>query len=431
MKVLEVNFRDWGGGSPNVAVMLTEELNAHGVDATLGVWEMRSGLPFVVRLPEKKTLKTPFVVWLMKKACRKIAKPFKACFQFETSSVIAHETNFKSRVDVGWINASDYDIVHLHSLNGDLLSIKDIARITKPLVWTLHDSWPCCGAEHHPNILEGDRRYQEGYTRGNKPKTTRGFDLCRKVYLQKKRHLSGKPIVFTAPSSWEQETCRTSALFSQNRCELIPNFIDGGAFFPKDRYALRKNLGIPQGKKILGFGAHYGVDDPKSAKGSYYLIEALKRLADKEQYFLVVFGPSAPEFTSRLEIGYFESKAIYNNQILSCVYNVCDCFVNPSIVESFGLTTLEAISCGVPVVAFGATGTKDIVVHKENGYLAAPYDVGDLVAGIEFCASHAAALREKCAETVREKFDKEKIVRQYIDLYEDVLGKAAAGGGHG
>ena len=79
MKVLEVNFRDWGGGSPNVAVMLTEELNAHGVDATLGVWEMRSGLPFVVRLPEKKTLKTPFVVWLMKKACRKIAKPFKAC----------------------------------------------------------------------------------------------------------------------------------------------------------------------------------------------------------------------------------------------------------------------------------------------------------------------------------------------------------------
>ena len=42
MKVLEVNFRDWGGGSPNMAVMITRELNRLGVEATLGVYEMKT-----------------------------------------------------------------------------------------------------------------------------------------------------------------------------------------------------------------------------------------------------------------------------------------------------------------------------------------------------------------------------------------------------
>ena len=427
MKVLEVNFRDWGGGSPNMAVMITRELNRLGVEATLGVYEMKTSHSFVMRLPEKKQIKTPFIIWLAKKAVRKVTKPFRKYFEFRTESLIAYETNFKSRIDVNWINASDFDIVHLHSLNGDLISIKDIARIQKPVIWTLHDSWPCCGAEHYQNVLENDIRYQEGYTKKNKPASTKGIDLCRKVWLQKKKYLAGKPIVFTAPSVWELETCKASMLFSKNRCELIHNFVYTEEFYPKDKFGLRKNLCIPSGKTILGFGAHYGVDNPKSVKGSYYLIEALKRLKNKDDYFLVVFGPSTPEFTSKLDIEYFESKAIYNNQILSCLYNICDCFVNPTVVESFGLTTLEAISCGIPVAAFDATGTKDIIVHKENGYLARPYDIDDLRDGIEFCVKNSFSMKEKCVSLARTNFDKDAIMRQYIDLYEDVLKNASGG----
>jgi len=68
-----------------------------------------------------------------------------------------------------------------------MISVRDIARIKKPLVWTMHDSWPFCGAEHHPNILENDERFITGYTTHNKSDTTRGFDVCKIIYNLKKK----------------------------------------------------------------------------------------------------------------------------------------------------------------------------------------------------------------------------------------------------
>ncbi len=47
------------------------------------------------------------------------------------------------------LNASDADVIHLHWINNEMISIKEIAKITKPIVWTLHDCWPLLGAEHH------------------------------------------------------------------------------------------------------------------------------------------------------------------------------------------------------------------------------------------------------------------------------------------
>ena len=46
------------------------------------------------------------------------------------------------------INASDIDVVNLHWVAGETMSIEDIGRIKKPIVWTMHDMWPFCGAEH-------------------------------------------------------------------------------------------------------------------------------------------------------------------------------------------------------------------------------------------------------------------------------------------
>ena len=79
-----------------------------------------------------------------------------------------------------------------------MLSIKDISKIQKPIVWTTHDSWICCGAEHHPNILENDSRYINGYSKKNKPLTTKGIDICKKIWLKKKKYLNKKNITFIA-----------------------------------------------------------------------------------------------------------------------------------------------------------------------------------------------------------------------------------------
>ena len=47
------------------------------------------------------------------------------------------------------INKSDADIIHLHWINAEMISVKQISKINKPIIWTFHDMWPFCGIEHY------------------------------------------------------------------------------------------------------------------------------------------------------------------------------------------------------------------------------------------------------------------------------------------
>ena len=424
MKVLLINFTDAGGGAAIAAVRLVNALNEHGIYARLGVSEKKSANPYVITLPKKKHC---FVVKAFRrinsfagKLYAPIARRIPNPFAFHTTNGILHTTNFHSDTDINWINNSEFDIVNLHWINGTVCN-KDIAKIKKPIVWTMHDSWPCCGAEHHPNVSENDTRWREGYYRRNKPATTKGMDLCRKVWKQKKKYLSDKKIVFTAPSRWEQNVLKSSALFGHCGCELVPNIIDQTIFYPRDRQSVRALFGIPQNKTVIGFGAAYDIDNPKSMKGSYYLIEALQKLNNPEKYFLVIFGPASSVFTSKVSLSFFASGYLANPAILASIYSLCDIFVNPSLIESFGLTCLESIFCGVPVVAFDVGGTSDIVVHKETGYLASPYKAEELAHGIEWCVENGLLLSRNCLEKAVRDFDEKETVEKMIRIYESAL----------
>lgn len=424
MKVLLINFTDIGGGAAMAAVRLVSVLNEHGVYALLGVPEKKSDNPYVITLPKKKHC---FVVKAIRKICSfneklfaPIIKRLPNPFMFRTSNGICHTTNFRSETDINWINNSDFDIVNLHWISGVICN-KDIAKIKKPIVWTMHDSWPCCGAEHHPNIMENDTRWREGYFRRNKSKSTKGIDLCRKVWLQKKKYLGNKNFLFTAPSNWEHDVLKSSALFGHCECKVIPNIVDHSVFYPKDKNSVKKLFGIPTDKIILGFGAAYDIDNPKSMKGSYYLLEALAKLKNPEKYFLVIFGPAGESFTNKISLPFFASGYISNPSILACLYSVCDCVINPSLIENLPTTCLEAICCAVPVVAFDVGGTSDIVVHKKTGFLATPYKAEELAEGIEWCTKNQVELSKNCLEKSQRDFDSEKSLEAMIKVYKGSL----------
>ena len=191
--------------------------------------------------------------------------------------------------------------------------------------------------------------------------------------------------------------------------------------------AIKKLLNIPADKKILGFGAAYDIDNPKGIKGSYYLLKTLENLQNPEGYFLVIFGNASEVFTSKLKIDFFNSGFIYNQNILSMLYNACDVFILPSLIENLPTTALESIHCGVPVVAFNVGGTKDIVEHKINGYLAKPYDVDDLLVGVEYCVSNYRALSEDCLKKVKKDFDNDNIINQHLEVYKTILDNSKTG----
>src|SRR5690606_11500957 len=113
-----------------------------------------------------------------------------------------------------------------------------------------------------------------------------------------------------------------------------------------------------------------------------------------------------------------------NNEIqLAEFYNTCDVFVSPTLEESFGLTILESIACGTPVVAFNVGGIPDIVEHKIHGYLSKYLDSSDLAKGIEWASTQKNNPRFINESQKRaDEFSEEKIVKEFESLYLNLEG---------
>ncbi len=125
------------------------------------------------------------------------------------------------------------------------------------------------------------------------------------------------------------------------------------------------------------------------------------------------------------ELGLAEDvKFLGKHTALAQILSAADLFLLPSQSESFGLAALEAMSCGVPVIATSAGGIPEVVLHGETGYLAEIGDVErmaryaiDLLTNPRKWERFSAAARRR-AETV---FDKSLIVPRYEQLYQQVL----------
>ena len=271
------------------------------------------------------------------------------------------------------VNFSDFDIVHLHWIQHETLSIRDINKINKPIVWTLHDMWAFSGAEH----LCWDDRWREGYLKTNRPLHEKGFDLNRWTWERKKKYWK-KPIQIVTPSNWLGNCVTKSSLMKNWPVSVIHNPIDINFWKPQDRTISRKELGLPKDIPLLLFGAIYG--EKEFHKGFDLLINSLKKL-ERNKYFeklgLVFFGSYDQKKLPKLNFPTHYMNYINDDSKLCMLYSACDALVIPSRQDNLPNNGIEAHSCGTPVVAFNIGGLSDIVDHKQTGYLANPFDVDE------------------------------------------------------
>jgi glycosyltransferase involved in cell wall biosynthesis len=218
-----------------------------------------------------------------------------------------------------------------------------------------------------------------------------------------------------APSEWIAQLARDTGVVSNPDVTVIPNGIDTSYYTPDSSGGTY----IETDQTNILFGAVSATSDPR--KGYDLLAAALRGLPDSSDYACIVFGDDNPDLC---KIGIqTESVGHLPEKDLIGLYGDCDVMVVPSRQESFGQTALEALACGTPVVAFNATGLRDIVVHKETGYLADPYDPADLRAGIEW-VTHDEERQIRLARAARidaeERFEIETTAGQYAELYDRV-----------
>ena len=310
------------------------------------------------------------------------------------------------------------DIIHLHWINFGFINIKDLRKIKKPIVWTVRDMWPMTGGCHV--TLDCDK-YTESCGKCPQLNSSHEYDLS-KIIFNKKIKYTPKDIFMVANSNWIEEILRKSFIFKDSNTRTICNNIPTKDFFPEDKTLLKEKFKLPKDKKIILIGAQ---DPTDFYKGFSKFIESLKYL-DKEKYFLCTFGETNDEKIKALGIEYKNFGFIKDLSELRKIYSLADVFIAPSIIESFGKTIAESMCCGTPAVCFNASGQKDIIDHKINGYLAKPYEPEDLARGIEWILEddeRRIKLGENARKKVLENFDSKIVAKQYIDLYREILGE--------
>jgi N-acetyl-alpha-D-glucosaminyl L-malate synthase BshA len=207
---------------------------------------------------------------------------------------------------------------------------------------------------------------------------------------------------------------------------VIPNFValseyhpthDGGAGGGSGRRSL-----APAGHKVV---VHVSNFRPVKRVRDVVRVFAGIRREVPATLVLVGDGPDrdgAEQEADRLKLGR-DVRFFGKVDNVADILRGSDLFLLPSETESFGLAALEAMACGVPVLASAVGGLPEVVVDGETGFLTAAGDVDAMIAqGVRTLGDGAlhARLREAAARRALD-FAADRIVPRYEQLYEDVL----------
>ena len=409
MKVLHVLASE-GSGAGRAALRLHQGLLNESVDSTALVLYKTSDNPSIKQL--NKTVS--FYKQAQDKLSKRVTKKF---FDCKTT----FSANATPSLILNAIKEQKADVINLHWIGREFFRIEELQKLQTPLVWTLQDMWAFTGGCHYTEDCD---RYIKSCGACPQLGAKKEQDLSRWVWERKAKAWSDINLTIAAPSSWIGDCAKSSSLFGNLRVEVIPFCLDTAKYKPVEQKVARELLNLPQDEQLVLFGAFNSTTDER--KGFHLLVPALKALSQsgwRERAELVVFGASQPRKPTDLGFTAHYLGRFHDDISLKLLYSAADVMIVPSIQESFGQTASEALACGTPVVAFDATGVRDIVDHQQSGYLAQLYDIDDLAKGIAWVLEDRNRYQKLC-DNARKKaeqtFSLKLQAQRYLSLYKEI-----------
>ncbi|WP_045460510.1 glycosyltransferase [Vibrio hyugaensis] len=397
MKVLHICFSDIEGGAARAAHRLHSAQVKHGINSNMLVVDKFSDDVKVYQLPRWKRLLVKFFSSLSQRIL-KLRK---------TTNLTHHSLNVFPSFIRAEIEKISPDIVHLHWIGNDMLSISEISRIKQPVVWTFHDMWAICGAEHYelltlPNCSTSD---------DISPSQLNEF-----LNVFKKKKWENKKIHVVTPSQWLKACTEDSDVFSSFPISYVQNCLDHESFKYVSSTIARRVLGLPENKKIVLFGAMSSTSDPR--KGFEYLKLALNQLPDNEDVLALVFGASSGDEDLGVSIKYMGR--VHDDVTLMLMYNAADVFVGPSLQDNLPNTFAEALACGTPCIGFNIGGIPDLIINDSLGELCSEISSECLHDAIVSVLSKSYD-RKGIAVMASDVRNEKNIVAQYSEVYRSEL----------
>jgi N-acetyl-alpha-D-glucosaminyl L-malate synthase BshA len=204
--------------------------------------------------------------------------------------------------------------------------------------------------------------------------------------------------------------------------EVIPNFVDTEEWKHHNGEKLRTQF-APNGEKVLVHASNF-----RSVKRVTDIIRIFALVRDTVPSKLVMVGDGpdraeAERLCRELDIC-TDVKFLGKQTALPEIFSASDIFIMPSQSESFGLSALEAMSCGLPVLSSSVGGLPELNVHGQTGYISEIGDIDRMARYAIELMTNERRYREfsrAARERAEKQFSADDIVPMYERYYERIL----------
>lgn len=392
MKIVHISMADFNGAGL-CAYRICKAQRAMGMDSRMVVLKKKHKDDFI----ETYGGFTYFLYSIL----RKIKKLLRIPDDFNTCRELGKLHNGVYTLPVSHIDLTrvkiirEADIIHLHWV-GNFLDYRTFFETLKkkPVVATLHDENLLYGLANIEKQLLPDNQLERKYYR-LKFNEIQKLDKFGAVFLSK--------MGFRLYADHE--------MLSKAKKRIIYNMVDCGKFRPFPMLEARKCLGLCEDDMVFAFCA-CNINEPR--KGLDELFEALLHINPNYKVIAIGKNRGQKKWANVMELG-----RISDPGEMSRVFSAANFFCMPSFKENFAQAPLEAMACGLPVIAFPCSGTEELITDM-NGVRCEAFTIEALENGIR-----KALATQYDGTMIRndmiERFSPEKIAGEYLDFYHELM----------
>src|SRR6266480_2339114 len=309
------------------------------------------------------------------------------------------------------------DVVHLHMV-ADWFDVPRWLETLPPrigVVISIHDMWHVTGGCF---LYRGCDRY----ARQIEPcdpcpilKWPANRFLAKAAHSRKLRAYQNCGARMVANSHWLAEIAGRSPIAKAcGGVEVIPPGIDTTVFKPQDKTLCRKHLDLPEDAFVTVTGGASLTDENKNVP---WLLEQLSALPDLDGIIILAFGEGAVPVPQGLNVRF--TGGIRERRDLARLLAAADVFVSASLMETYGLTLVEAMACGTPVVAFRVGGIPEAAPDGQGAILCEPGDGAAFTEAIMKLRS-SPELRDRLADAGRDMVHVRNRLSSFSGLFAEI-----------
>lgn len=357
----------------------------------------------------------------------KITRPYESYISAYIQGLTGYSGVFLGRATNRLINIIEKetpDVVQLLNIHGFYLDeyklLRYLAAKQIPVVYSMMDEYAymgICAFSYDCNKFKSC--CGKCPVKKNFPSRSYIFDRSRYYFQKKRKCYSQFTNLHFAAVPWVVWRSKQSALLKNEDVRNVNEPIDLDKYFlPQDVSNIRKELSIPEHNIVVLTVAM--LSSPR--KGGKYFLDLCRQMGNKKGYSFIYVGFDTNEYdapSNLIKISYVSSM-----KRLAELFSLADVFVSTTLSDTIPNACINALGCGTPICGFDLSGLSFIGIKDTSiARLVEPFNISALEEAVSSFSKKDSALIKKCRDSVYYDYSPDKVVSDYIRIFESIKDK--------